>query len=87
MSALPNSPFTSVDSTRVAVDAPASTDLFTDMCVDLNYLKSVTTGGAGAVAPLNAADGSTINGNLTVTGGLTVGTFTIPETALIYLAL
>ena len=38
MSALPNFPFVSIDSTRVAVDAPVSTDLMTDMAVDLNFL-------------------------------------------------
>ena len=56
MSALPSTPFTPIDSTRVAVDAPVSTDLMTDICVDLNYLANFgggknfacfTTPGAG----------------------------------------
>ena len=40
MPALPSVPFVSIDSARVAVDAPVSTDLMTDIAVDLNYLKS-----------------------------------------------
>ena len=59
MSALPSVPFVSIDSARVAVDAPVSTDLMTDIAIDLNYLKNgvdlaggksiaiITTPGAG----------------------------------------
>ena len=38
MSTLPSLPFTPIDSVRVAVDAPVSTDLLADICVNLNYL-------------------------------------------------
>jgi hypothetical protein len=38
MSTLPSSPFKNIDSVRVAVDAPVSTDLMTDIVVDINYL-------------------------------------------------
>ncbi len=50
MASLPNTPFTDIDSARVAVDAPVSTDLMTDIVVDLNYLKSAVDILAGITA-------------------------------------
>lgn len=50
MASLPNTPFTDIDSARVAVDAPVSTDLMTDIVVDLNYLKSAVDILAGLTA-------------------------------------
>ena len=51
MSTLPSFPFTPIDSVRVAVDAPVSTDLMTDISVDLNYL----------YAGINNANGKSID--------------------------
>lgn len=48
MSALPNSPFVSIDSARVAVDAPVSTDLMADIVIDLNYCATFAGGRAFA---------------------------------------
>lgn len=50
MASLPNTPFTDIDSARVAVDAPVSTDLMTDIVVDINYLKSAVDILAGITA-------------------------------------
>lgn len=40
MALLPNAPFTQIDSARVAVDAPLSTDLITDIVVNENFLRA-----------------------------------------------
>lgn len=40
MPLLPNTPWTDIDSVRVAVDAPVSTDLMTDIVINLNYLRA-----------------------------------------------
>ncbi len=57
MPALPSTPFTSIDSARVAVDAPISTDLMTDFGVNFNYLKSaVDILGGFVVVPFYATD-------------------------------
>lgn len=40
MATLPNFPFTDIQDTRVAPNAPVSTDLLTDFVVNCNYLKS-----------------------------------------------
>ena len=92
MALLPKIPWTDIDDFRVAVDAPVSTDLWTDTVVDLNYLKAVLTDGALApqainCAVLTATGNSTITGDLDVTGALTAGLFSDPNTALIFLAL
>lgn len=67
MALLPKVPWTDIDDSRVATDAPVSTDLWTDTVVDLNYLKAVLTDGAGAPQDINVAN-ATVNGTLTVTG-------------------
>lgn len=58
MSTLPNTPYVSIDSTRVAVDAPVSTDLLTDMCVDLNYLKAAADTFGGNTQAIFLASGT-----------------------------
>lgn len=40
MASLPNIPWTDIEDFRVAVDAPVSTDLMSDIVIDLNFLKS-----------------------------------------------
>ena len=87
MPALPKIPFTAIDSLRVAVDAPVSTDLMTDMATDLNYLYSVVSDGASAVAGISAkavtTNGAlTVNGNASVTGTLNTGVFFSSEQLL-----
>ncbi len=80
MASLPKTPFVDIDSTRVAVDAPVSTDLWQDTVVNENYLKAVLSDGAAAPQDI-------VTNNVTITGTLTVGTFVVPETALIFLPL
>jgi len=101
MAALPSTPFTSIDDTRVAVDAPVSTDLFTDVVVDLNYLKAVLTDGAlapqGITASTLTLEGAgtafTLNnnghvlGNFQVDGVLSTGVFFSSEDLIALLAL
>lgn len=89
MALLPKVPWTDIDDFRVAVDAPVSTDLMTDIVVDLNYLKAVVTDGALApqgitCAVLDAYGNAVINGDLNVTGALSVGAFADINTALIF---
>jgi len=98
MALLPKIPWTDIDDFRVAVDAPVSTDLWTDTVVDLNYLKAVLTDGAAAPQDINAANvnvngdlgvtgNGSIGGDLDVTGALTVGFFSDVNTALIFIGL
>jgi hypothetical protein len=97
MALLPKIPWTDIDDTRVAVDAPVSTDLWTDTVIDLNYLKATLTDGALAPQTINCAliisTGETINGDLqvngnaTVTGTLSVGVFFSSEQLLFLTAL
>ncbi len=68
MASLPEIPFTDIEDFRVAVDAPVSTDLMTDIVVDLNNLRSILTDGAAAVEDINA-------NNVTVNGTLNTGVF------------
>lgn len=56
MATLPSVPFVSIDSTRVAVDAPVSTDLMTDIGVDLNYLKAAVDLLGGSVSEIFLAN-------------------------------
>lgn len=91
MALLPKLPWTDIDDTRVAVDAPVSTDLWTDTVIDLNYLKSTLTDGAGASQNVNAAlvtaTGLQVNGNANITGTLSVGVFFSSEQLLWLFAL
>lgn len=99
MALLPKIPWTDVDDTRVAVDAPVSTDWGTDVCVDLNYLKAVLTDGALAPQAINAGAATfngaviintgplTVNGNASVTGTLSTGVFFSSEQLLFLSAL
>lgn len=73
MASLPKTPFVDMDDARVATDAPVSTDLMTDMNVNVNYLKAVLTDGAAAPQNISTAD-ITANGDLTATGDLQVDT-------------
>ncbi len=67
MASLPKIPFTDIDDTRVAVDAPVSTDLMTDIVVNGNYLKAVVTDGATAPQGIVASD-IEVTGDLLVDG-------------------
>ena len=71
MALLPKIPWVDMDDTRVAVDAPVSTDLWTDTIVNENYLKATLTDGASAPQGI-ATLGITANGTLVSTGKLTV---------------
>lgn len=67
MALLPKIPWVDMDDARVATDAPVSTDLMTDMNVNLNYLKAVLSDGATAPQSISAKN-ITANGTLDVTG-------------------
>lgn len=96
MALLPKVPWTDIDDFRVAVDAPVSTDLWTDTVVDLNYLKATLTDGvlapqgivtntitiAGAGTALTVTNNALVGGNLTVTGTLSTGVFFSSEQLL-----
>lgn len=93
MALLPKIPWTDIDDTRVAVDAPVSTDLWTDTVINLNYLKAILTDGAAApqaiVTGIITGNGlftnngnAQINGNMNVTGVLSVGVFFSTEQLL-----
>jgi len=74
MALLANTPWTNMDDTRVAVDAPVSTDLMTDMNINLNYLKSAITDGASATQGINTTTVQTsstgiFGGAVTVSAG------------------
>jgi hypothetical protein len=86
MALLPKVPWTDIDDTRVAVDAPVSTDLWIDTVVDLNYLKATLTDGVLApqnlningltvAAPSTFNDDVQVNADVVITGTLTVGDF------------
>lgn len=89
MALLPKIPWTDIEDFRVAVDAPVSTDLWTDTVVDLNYLKAVLTDGAAAPQPIVTEsieikgagvafqldnDGN-VDGNFNVNGTFSTGVF------------
>lgn len=77
MALLPKIPWTDIDDSRVATDAPVSTDLWSDTVVDLNYLKAVLTDGAAAPQSISTKN-VTANGTLNVTGtGLFGGKLTV----------
>lgn len=67
MASLPKVPFTDIEDFRVAVDAPVSTDLMTDIVIDLNNLRSILRDGAAAVEDI-VANNVNILGALDVTG-------------------
>jgi len=74
MAVLPITPWVNMDDTRVAVDAPVSTDLMTDMNVNLNYLKSAITDGAASTqgistTTMQTSSTTTSGGKLTVSAG------------------
>ncbi len=93
MASLPNTPFTDIEDFRVAVDAPVSTDLMTDIVVDLNYLLGVLSDGAASPQALIDTNCLTLRGpgvclnvdnDADIAGTLTVGSFVVPETGLIF---
>jgi len=56
MSTLPSTPWTNIDSVRVAVDAPVSTDLMQNIVVDLNFLYAgITNAGGKGIACFQTA--------------------------------
>ncbi len=71
MALLPKIPWVDMDDARVATDAPVSTDLMTDMNVNLNYLKAVLSDGATAPQSISAKN-VTVNGTFLTTGNGTV---------------
>lgn len=83
MASLPSVPFTDIDDVRTAVDSPVSNDLWEDAVINLNYLKAVLSDGAAAPQDINAAN-AVFNDDVDVVGTLTVGSFVVPETALIF---
>lgn len=101
MALLPKIPWTDIDDTRVAVNAPVSTDLWTDTVIDLNYLKAVLTDGAlapqaittatvvikGIGTALTVDNNALISGNLQVLGTLSTGVFYSTEQLLWLFAL
>ena len=72
MALLPNVPFVAMDDARVATDAPVSTDLMTDININVNYLKSAITDGASATQSISGKN-ITANGTLAVTGTSSLG--------------
>lgn len=74
MASLPSVPWTDIEDFRVEVDAPVSTNLMTDIVVDLNYLKAVLTDGATAPQSI-VTDDITAEGNVQVDGNLNVDGF------------
>lgn len=66
MASLPDSPWTDIEDFRVAVDAPVSTDLMTDIVVNLNYLYT----GLGLLGGVNVQN-ITSTGTFTVPAGIT----------------
>jgi hypothetical protein len=96
MALLPKIPWTDIDDFRVAVDAPVSTDLWTDTVVDLNYLKATLTDGAlapqtittgivviaGAGTAFQLDNDGNVDGNFTVNGTLSTGVFFSSEQLL-----
>ena len=77
MALLGNTPWTEMDDTRVAVDAPVSTDLMTDLSINENYLKSAISDGASATQAISTSTVTTsglasIGTTLTAGGKLTV---------------
>ncbi len=92
MALLPNTPFTDIEDFRVAVDAPVSTDLMTDIVVDLNYLESILRDGAAAIAGIitntinieGAGTALQVDNDVNIDGTLTVGNFVVDETPLVY---
>ncbi len=84
MPGLPNTPFTDIEDFRVAVDAPVSTDLMTDIVVDLNYLLGVLTDGAATPQALVEMLNAIFHGDVEILGTLTVNSFEIPETGFMF---
>lgn len=71
MASLASTPWTDMDDTRVAVDAPVSTDLLTDISINENYLKSTLTDGAAAPQDITAANVN-VNGDLDVSNDIQI---------------
>lgn len=96
MALLPKIPWTDIDDTRVAVDAPVSTDLWTDTVVDLNYLKATLTDGAtapqdivtkrveikGAGTAFQLDNNGNVGGDFNVVGTFSTGVFFSSEQLL-----
>ncbi len=87
--------FISLVAGDIDAESPLSDDLFTEIKDDLDWLKSALSDGVTASQDLTVnkitvrGSGTAVQvyADVNITGTLTVGTFVVPETALIFLPL